>query len=50
MRSMLSRTAAVVVALSMAATFSACTKKNSTAESGGSGSAAGGTIKVAFVP
>jgi rhamnose transport system substrate-binding protein len=50
-RSMLAKTAVVVVALSMAATMSACTKKNQAAEPGASGSGgAAGTIKVAFVP
>jgi rhamnose transport system substrate-binding protein len=50
-RSILARTAVVLVALSMTATMAACTKKNQTAEPGASASGgAGGTIKVAFVP
>lgn len=50
MRSKLRMTAAVAVALAVSVSGAACTKKNQTAEPGASGSAAGGTVKVAFVP
>lgn len=49
MRSKLRLTAAVTVALAVAATGAACTKKNDTTAAGGA-DAAGGTAKVAFVP
>jgi rhamnose transport system substrate-binding protein len=49
-RTVFARAAVIVVALSMTLTMAACTKKNQTAAPGASGSAGGGTIKVAFVP
>jgi rhamnose transport system substrate-binding protein len=41
---------AVIAALAMTFALGACTKKNQTAAPAASGSAAGGTVKVAFVP
>jgi rhamnose transport system substrate-binding protein len=48
-RTVFTRAAVVVVALSMSLTMAACTKKNQAAEPGASASG-GGTVKVAFVP
>lgn len=51
MRSKLKMTAAVLAALAMSVSATACTKKNQTAEPGTSASGGGGgTVKVAFVP
>jgi rhamnose transport system substrate-binding protein len=51
-QSKLKMTAVVLIALALTLTMGACTKKNQTAAPAGSasGGAAGGTVKVAFVP
>jgi rhamnose transport system substrate-binding protein len=49
-RSIITRTAVVAVALTLTLSAAGCTKKNQTAEPGAAASSGGGTVKVAFVP